>query len=283
MKTSILAGIVLAAGISLASATVVTSGATAVDLANTIVGTGISISGAAYSGSAAQNGTYTGSTVESQGQSLLSTGIVLSSGSAATLNGTSNTVTNSTLAVNGAGDANLNSLIPGFSTFDAATLEFDFIAAGTGTVTASFWYVFGSEEYNEYVNTSFNDVFGFFLDGSNVALIPSTTTPVSINNVNAGSNATYYNNNSPGPFATEMDGFTKPLFVTFTVAGGSTHHMKLAIADAGDTVLDSWVMIGGNSFTNQPPVEAVPEPTTLALFAVGLIGFAGIARRRGLV
>ena len=32
----------------------------------------------------------------------------------------------------------------------------------------------------------FNDVFGFFLDGKNIALIPATESPVSIDNVNGG-------------------------------------------------------------------------------------------------
>ena len=278
MKTLILTGSLLLAGMTLASATVVTNNQTATTLANTIAGAGITISNDTLTGAGAQNGTYVGGAVEAQGNALLSTGIVLSSGNATTLNNNTNTSNNSSLNTNLGGDANLNSLIPGYSTFDAATLEFDFVASGTGTVTGSFWYVFGSEEYNEFVGSKYNDVFGFFLDGVNIANIPSTTTPVAINTVNNTSNSAYYNNNQPGPFATEMDGFTKPLSASFTVAGGSTHHMKLAIADAGDHILDSWVLIGGESFTNQPP-STVPEPSTLAMLAIGVGGLI-FARRR---
>ena len=79
----------------------------------------------------------------------------------------------------------MDALIPGFFTNDACVLEFEF-SCDTEPEGFSFKYVFGSEEYNEYVDTTFNDVFGFFLDGENIALIPGTPTPVSINNVNCG-------------------------------------------------------------------------------------------------
>ncbi|MDG2226358.1 MAG: choice-of-anchor L domain-containing protein, partial [Flavobacteriales bacterium] len=46
------------------------------------------------------------------------------------------------------------------STEDAAILEFDFEAVGS---SISFRYVFASEEYLEYVNAGYNDVFGFFI------------------------------------------------------------------------------------------------------------------------
>jgi hypothetical protein len=83
-------------------------------------------------------------------------------------------------------------VIPGFGTNDAAILEFDFIAEA-GTI--SFLYVFASEEYNEFVNLGFSDVFGVFLDGTNISLIPGSQTPVSIDTVNNGGNSAFYNDN----------------------------------------------------------------------------------------
>ncbi len=53
-------------------------------------------------------------------------------------------------------------------------------------------YVFASEEYPEYVGSSFNDVMAVFVDGQNCALVPGSQTPVSINTVNPGSNSQYY-------------------------------------------------------------------------------------------
>src|SRR5690606_29483431 len=86
---------------------------------------------------------------------------------------------------------------PGIS-FDAAVLEFDFIPLSD---TVRFRYVFGSDEYSEYVGLGFNDHFGFLLSGPgiagpfsnsavNIALIPNTATSVAIDNVNNGTGFT---------------------------------------------------------------------------------------------
>jgi hypothetical protein len=197
----------------------------------------------------------------------------------------------STTTANGfAGDTNLDTLIPGFSTFDATVLEFDFETAGGDLF---FNYVFASEEYNEYVNTSFNDVFGFFLDGVNIALIPGTTTPVSIDNVNGGnplgtsaSNPAFYINNDlsdGGPFYDiEYDGFTTKFTAQALGLGAGTHKIKLAIADAGDRILDSAVFIQAGSFSDTPDdPKKTPEPTSLlGLLTIGAFGTKSLLKGR---
>jgi len=144
---------------------------------------------------------------------------------------------------------------------DAAVLEFDFTPVSD---TVKFRYVFGSDEYAEWVNSSFNDVFGFFVSGmnpsggnyvnQNIALIPGTTTPVSINNVNNGTsntgpctNCAYYTNNTGG-FFIEYDGLTVVLTAWLKVLPCFPYHIKIAIADAGDESLDSGVFLEANSF-----------------------------------
>lgn len=150
------------------------------------------------------------------------------------------------------GDADLDDLIPSYTTFDASVLEMDIVSADS---LLEFVYVFGSEEYLEFVNSSFNDVFGFFVSGpgytgnQNIALIPGTSVPVSINNVNLDSNSTYYINNSDGSSPSDStqvqyDGLTTVLSAPLNVIPGQTYHIKLAVADAGDSVLDSGVFIG---------------------------------------
>ena len=181
----------------------------------------------------------------------------------------------------------MDSLI-GFNTFDASTLQFDFTSA-TGDLF--FNYVFASEEYNEYANSSFNDVFGFFLDGVNIALLPGTTTPVSINNINGGNplgtnaqNPQFFNNNDPsdgGPFFNlQYDGFTKVFTASAKGLSARNHTIKLAIADAIDSSLDSAVFIQGGTFSSVP-TTSVPEPTTmLGILAFGIFGATSSLKRK---
>src|SRR5947209_18459335 len=108
----------------------------------------------------------------------------------------------------------------------------------------SFKYVFASEEYNQFVGSQFNDVFGFFLNGKNVALVPGTNSPVSINTINKQTNSQFFIDNDPadfgggpGPLQVSLNGLTKVLTVSAEVNPGVVNHIKLAIQDDGDHVL----------------------------------------------
>ena len=89
------------------------------------------------------------------------------------------------------------------STWDACIITFDFVPLSD---TVQFRYVFGSDEYTTWINTSYNDVFGFFLSGPgingsysnnaiNVATVPNTNPalPISISTIHPGLNSQYYN------------------------------------------------------------------------------------------
>jgi len=248
------------------------SGLTPSDLVNTLIGGGVTVSNVAYSGANIAAGTISGGT----GIIGFDSGIILSTGDIASVVGP-NTADDTTTDNGMPGDADLNTLIPGYTTFDAAVLEFDFVPT---TDVVTFEYVFGSEEYNEFVNSDYNNVFGFFINGVNCALVPGTSTPVSINNVNGGnpygtgaSNPEYYRNNDlddgGGTINTGLDGLTVVLSVTANVNAGETNHIKLAIGDAGDAILDSDVFIKKASFISPP----APIP---ALTPIGLIALAGL-------
>ncbi len=195
-------------------------------------------------------------------------GVILASGYVTNAAGPNNSgsITTNT---NTPGDVNLTALIPQ-TTWDAAVLEFDFIPADN---LITFNYSFGSDEYLEYVNSGFNDVFAFFLTGpnpgpggayfnTNIATIPGTTIPVSINNVNTGANAGYYINNgtggSPGNEAIQYDGYTVSIPAQAQVTQCETYHIKLAVADAGDHAFDSGVFLEAGSMTSGEVVSMTP-------------------------
>lgn len=251
-------------------------------LANSLVGGGITISNVSLIGLSNQQGFFTGGAASGIG---IDSGIILTSGNANLAPGPN--INDASTGVTGTGsDADLAGLIPGFSTNDRNVLEFDFT---TTTGNLFFSYVFGSEEYNEFVNSQFNDVFGFFVDGVNIALIPGTSTPVAINNVNCGNpftgvgpNCALFNNNDPTngiptAFDVEYDGFTDVFVASIIGLSAGTHRLKLAIADAGDAALDSAVFLQAGSFSSTNPV---PEPGSVALFGAALAFVAAAVRRR---
>jgi hypothetical protein len=216
-----------------------------------------------YTGADDSSGTFTG------GYSVgIVDGIILTSGKSTHAEGPNERTWMT--ADNGLdGDADLDNLIPGFTTFDASVLELDF-TTDTGNLFITF--VFASEEYNEYVGADYNDVFGFFLDGQNVAILPGTTgVPVSINSVNAGVNSNFYRDNQRdqfgnAPIYVEYDGLTTVITICIFDLAPGNHHIKLAIADTEERSLDSAVFI--KALSGVPEVLTVTT-TTLPSQLVG--------------
>lgn len=190
----------------------------------------------------------------------LQTGLVLTSGQALNVLGPNNVTGGIFFDNDGLGDPDLDYLSndPNQESNDACVIELDVFAA---TDELSFEYVFGSEEYPEFVN-DFNDIFAFFVSGpgivgdpnltnnaKNIALIPGTNNPVEINSVNNLLNWEYYRSNELGE-ALQYDGLTsdklgikKPLTARTSVIPCNTYHLKLAVADRGDFIYDSGVFV----------------------------------------
>jgi hypothetical protein len=248
---------------------VVQSGYSATELAQSLVGPGVSISNATFTGGASAAGsfTFTDPTTIGFGQ-----GIVLSSGNVADVVGVNAADSTSTDFMN-PGDADLSAL-SGYDTLDAAVLEFDFIPTANQVV---FQYSFASDEYPEWVNTPFNDVFAFYVNGTNYATVRQVAgdpnaafVPVAVNNINDGNpldltfvparpdlfRPNYVDpNGGNSAIDLELDGITHVLTFQAPVTPGVTNHMKLAIADASDGIYDSAVFIqAGSLVSNDNPV-----------------------------
>jgi hypothetical protein len=238
-------------------------------LAQSLAGAGVTISNVAYTGAEAAGGSF------SAGTSAIGfeEGVVLSSGDVAAV-GTANDGDGYTGYSSQAGDSDLDSLGAG-STQDTTVLEFD---VTPDKDTLFFDYVFASEEYNEYVYAGVSDVFGFFVTQpggttkQNCAVVAdgpdanSDPDPVSIDTINGGnpfgdanaSNAGLFRNNDVsdggGSIEAEPDGFTTILQCVAAVTPGQPNHLKLAISDVGDSILDSWVFLRSGSITTTPEV-----------------------------
>ncbi len=148
-------------------------------------------------------------------------------------------------------------------TYDACVIEFDVVPTAD---SLSFNYVFGSEEYDEYVGSEYNDIFAFIISGKgiekeqNLAVVPNTKIPVSVNNINNGNstsydrktpnNPTFYVSNIDGHVGLEYDGLTKLMEIRQAVVPYETYHIKLAIADVQDNAFDSGVLLEGRSIVS---------------------------------
>jgi hypothetical protein len=269
VTTAVLTGMLI--GAPPASAAVVTqSGLTPIQLASALVGSGVTVSNAQFAGANVASGTFAGGGTGAGAIIGFDQGVILSTGAIANVVGpnTSDSIT----TVNGQpGDAGLDALLPvGQTSQDAAVLTFDFTADAS---SVSFQYVFSSEEYNEFVGSGFNDVFGFFVNGTNCATVGGQ--PVSVNTVNGGnpfgtgaSNPSLFRNNDPndpGPATidTQMDGLTTVLTCVSPVSSTATNTMKLAIGDVSDSAYDSNVFIEASSLTTEPlDVPGAPTDVT---------------------
>lgn len=214
---------------------------------------GLQVFDVVYSGYPQASGSFTGSSgIGFNG------GFLLTSGKALLAKGP-NTSPGAGYNSNTPGDPDLTQLADENS-LDASIMEFSFIST-TGYFSIN--YVFASEEYPENVNIEWNDVFGIFvygpgLDGPfgnnavNIALIPGTDEPVSINTVNGQSHTEYYvaNWNPVQNNNIQYDGYTVPLRAEATVTPFETYRVKIAISDAGDRVYDSGIFLEEGSLTD---------------------------------
>lgn len=211
----------------------------------------------------------------------LDSGIILTTGNIISLLGP-NLSSSTGYNNSGDGDSTLNKYLKiinpssPYLTQNACVFEFDVQSSAD---TLVFEYVFASDEYSEFANSNYNDLFAFFISGpgiagvQNIALIPNTTIPVTINTVNCQNNSPYYLCNDPknnvcssvyscpvnaNTTTFGYDGFTTVLQAKQFVELCKTYHLKLAISDVADPNYDSAVMIRAGSLRSKG-VEIIPQ------------------------
>jgi hypothetical protein len=121
---------------------------------------------------------------------------------------------------------------------------------------------FSSEEYLEYVGSGFNDAVGIWVNGVKAQLTVGDGD-ISIDNINPTQNGNLYVDNANDLFNTEMDGFTVTLTLKATVIPGELNHIKIGIADGGDSAYDRNLLIAADSI--QTSVVAVDDSFSTAL------------------
>src|SRR5690625_4008657 len=191
-------------------------------------------------------------------------GLLLSSGKATEAEGPE-TGTQSFGNNNWPGDNDLQNALPGLNSRNATIIEFDFISLSN---QLTFNFLFASEEYGTFQCT-YSDAFAFLLtdsDGNttNLAVVPNTTPPVPVavttirdNQYNTGcpsENIEYFGNYygggglSPADSPTNFLGHTVRMTASSPINPGEEYHIKLVIADHGDTNYDSGVFLEAGSF-----------------------------------
>jgi hypothetical protein len=271
-------GVVAVSDVALAAPWTVTSkadggGPTDLQLAQTLVGPGVTVNSATFVGDNRAAGLFN----DPAASVGLASGVVLSSGDVHDVVGP-NALPNSGEDLLQPGDVALNALLPpGQLTQDAASLSVTFTPTNAQLAIN---YVFASEEYEEYVGTKFNDVFAFFVNGVNCALTPGTNNPITINTVNQNLNSLFYIPNEPATYDTEFDGFTVVLTCRATVNPGVPNTLRLAIADASDGIFDSGVFLQANGVSSNPigPLQPITPnrllDTRIETATAGASGFS---------
>ena len=186
-------------------------------------------------------------------------GIILSTGKATSAIGPNSSIV-SEGSTSWAGDSDLQNALGVSNTINATVLEFDFTPI---TNKISFDYIFSSEQYLSNPSASqcgYTDGFAFLLKpaGSstyqNLAVVPGTSIPVTVNNVRGSgticppANAAYFDAFNGTNHPTNFNGQTVIMKAEADVISGTTYHIKLVIADQGNNLYDSAIFLGGGSF-----------------------------------
>ena len=223
----------------------INTSASAIQMAQTIFGNGVTVVSASYSGEGNSSGIYSNGDSISPLVTPSDSGVILTTGHLRNFtqpDGDPNRSSSTSYNSSGQNDNPLFNALVGARTFDAAILTTNFIPT---TDFLSIQFTFASEEYPEFSGSIYNDAVGIWINGQVV------TSPVvnvaQINSINQTANETLFVNNTNDDYNTEADGFTVTLSVLIPVNIGVVNTLTLGIADVADSSYDSFVLIAADS------------------------------------
>jgi uncharacterized repeat protein (TIGR01451 family)/fimbrial isopeptide formation D2 family protein len=312
----------------------VTSTNNAATLSSAIQGPGTTITNLSVSqgSTTGQTGTFTSGNVSSGPGPVfeMSTGAILYTGTVGNAIGPNNSTQSTTgNASDGFTDTDLLALTGGTGNCssgapfaqkhcDVVTMQFDVQPTGS---FIELGFIFGSEEYPEYVCSAFNDAMGIFVSGPgisgtysnsaiNIAQLPNGAR-FTINDINRGTrgefqdaavscdlgNSAFYNENSRVTLNTngfavdnlstathvnaQQDGFTDRLVSLIVVSPNQTYRVKVALADVGDRQWDSSLLFGLVSAFNADFGDAPASYGTELVNSSGIILQSAVFHRLG--
>ena len=189
----------------------------------------------------------------------LDSGVVLSTGKLSNVGGPNDSLSDDD-ASNWGGDPDLEMILNESNTLNATIIEFNFSASAS---RISFNYVFASEEYQENNSSTcqYSDLFGFLIrkdtdvEYTNIALVPTTETPVKVTTVHSGVpgecdpiNEAYFGSWNSNSAPINFNGQTAVLTATANIIPNEIYHVKLVIADEQNFRYDSAVFLEASSF-----------------------------------
>ncbi len=172
-------------------------------------------------------------------------------------------------------DVDMQTIADGATVNDCAVIEFDVLVSADAL---AFNFSFASQEYPAFTCSQFNDAFAFFVSGPgiqgpysndaiNIATIPNSDIPISINTINSGESSAawneancenanpnwqedtqYFISNEDGEIPNFFPGYTQNIEAFIEVEQDALYHFKLAICDVVDGALDSGVFLEAGSF-----------------------------------
>jgi hypothetical protein len=143
---------------------------------------------------------------------------------------------------------------------DATSIGFNFTVDDPMATCVTFDIVFGSEDYSEYKDSPYTDLAAVFVNGEVIGNDSDVLGSV-LSTVTA--DLPLFRNNSDGSIPIEYDGVTQRLTIVAPIIEG-VNSIRFAIADRGDALYDSGLMVANLHAADLDPGGYLPMTTTNA-------------------